>query len=204
MPSATLSKECFLTICEKAASQYCARRNGYNASHNQIVYFSLAAGRKQLPKTNRSEKVKFAVWGSQAEEELTGASAKIAAELDGESGKLLTGLKSERHLEWGAVWKALEHNKNNLRRAYWQLDAGELDAAMSNSFTKMLALVRRMVKGPTLDESIEIIEFLLRRLSNLELFIPSKVHFCIMRSGFCAMNFALPLEGTVGAPRSYR
>lgn len=166
MPTATVSPESFIAICHEEATSYTAQRIGYHASPTQITFFTLAVGRKKHVKQHADDHVRYDVWPTVDTIAAINIAGAVAAHLDGDSGTLVTGLKQENPDEWGALWVQLNGMRGKLIRRYEdQLDQSLQDAVLTETLSKLLAMIRSMPDGSLLDSHLNIFPFALSHLA---------------------------------------
>lgn len=160
MTTGTVSPESFTAICREAATSYTTRRNGYHSSPNQVAYFTFATERKRFS-TDHDD-----AWTALERTTVVAQAGQVATQLDGISGVMVTALKQEQHDAWVALLKELGVFRNQLMRRYgFQVDQATQDVAIADTLSKLLALIRSMVDGPTLDKSTTIIAYARQQLA---------------------------------------
>lgn len=135
--------------CGQLANVYLTRRQGYQPTTNQVLFFTLSWMRKKKF-LNQIDRVWEVLIDRNA---LTSHSKKVAFHLDGEDGEIITKLKQKDELEWGSLLKQLKIRLNNPQNIS--------DAAISTSLFQLFVMLTRMIDGTVIDQTADVPTFVM-------------------------------------------
>lgn len=168
MSVSPLSPESYVELCKTVSSAYTKRRDTYDASQNQIAFFSLAALRRSYSKEERETyEQRYEVWREIDGTEATGVAGNVAANLNGDSGDVVGGLKARQEEKWAEFLTVFQSMRQKYHRSYaHQLDAMTQDELASQTVAKIIKLINEMPSGAYLEENKAIVEFAQKALAN--------------------------------------
>jgi len=159
--------ELFIELCRKAAAAYQNRHtNGYGATENQVLFFTAAVNRTPSRQRQGSDRpARACPDGQRADPSTIAATAHdVAAQLDGLSGEVVTGLKvglhEPEHIAWRAFLRQLGPIQQRLARQFdQQLDRPTQEDALAKGLSKLLKLLQTMPDGAAIDGTADLYAF---------------------------------------------
>lgn len=159
--------EFFTELCRKATdSSQNQRSDGYCATVNQVLFFTAAASRN--PRSSHQKDSAHALqahdWHAVPPTTIATIAPAVAAQLDGLSGEVVTGLKAglqeKDTVTWGAFLRQLRPIQQRLARQFdYQLDQAAQDDALSKSLSKLFKLIQTMPEGVAIDGAADLYAF---------------------------------------------
>lgn len=159
--------EFFTEVCRKAtASSQNRRADGYCATANQVLFFTAAASRNpRAPQQPDPAHARSASdWTTVPPAIIAATASAVAAQLDGLSGEVVTGLKAglqeKDTVTWSAFLRQLRPIQQRLARQFdYQLDQATQDDALSKSLSKLFKLIQTMPEGVAIEGAADLYAF---------------------------------------------
>lgn len=168
MSTPVVPLDVFGALCQTVANAYPTQRtHGYRVTENQLFFFTTAANRPRHTKQLKGD-TQYAddlVIGWQDESTFLAGAQAVAAQLDGLSGEVVSGLKQQDPVEWSAFWTQLQCLQRQLPKQFdYQLDQGTQDEALAQCCIKVFNLIQSMPAAELIDGLPAILPYTRQRL----------------------------------------